>query len=248
MRTPPPGVRLSFDSEPRPNGFRARVRWTDPDTRRQVSRAEVVPDETAVEDFFGRILAAVATEIDPGITVAAYLTLVGNRWMRGIDASSTGDPYRAGMSRRVIPAFGHIPVRMLTAGLVDRVVDSWESQHSTSTLKCTLAALTRLLDEAVRDGVIGTNPARSRARRSWSRSAVGRTESPRSHVDPGSCVAQSAGSCSGQRASPRTPITYCCARYSQPGDPRLLGCSAATSTYESVSCISSARSTPEQVG
>ena len=134
--------------------------------------------------FFQRMRAAVATGIDPGITVADYLALIGNRWMRGIDASSTGDPYRAGMSRRVIPAFGHIPVRMVTAGLVDRVVDSWEGQHSTSTLKCTLAALTRLLDEAVRDGVIATNPARSSARRSWSRPAADRIESPRSHAIP----------------------------------------------------------------
>lgn len=184
MRTPPPGVRLSFDSEPRPRGFRARVRWTDPVTRRQVSRAQVVPDEGAVEDFFKRMRAAAATGIDPGITVQSYLDLIGNRWLRGIDVSSTGDPYRAGMSRRVIPAFGHIPVRMLTAGLVDRVVDGWEGEHSASTLKCTLAALTRLLDEAVRDGVIATNPARSRARRSWSRPTADRTESPRSHAIP----------------------------------------------------------------
>jgi len=91
MRTPPPGVRLSFDSEPRARGFRARVRWTDPVTRRQVSRAQVVPDEAAVEDFFERMRAAVATGIDPGITVGSYLDLVGNRWMRGIDVSSTGD-------------------------------------------------------------------------------------------------------------------------------------------------------------
>jgi integrase len=184
MRTPPPGVRLSLDYEPRPSGFRARVRWTDPETRRQVSRAEVVSDEAAVEDFFERMRVAVATGIDPGITVAGYLNLVGDRWLRGIDSSSTGDPYRAGMSRRVIPTFGHIPVRMVTAGLVDRVVDGWEGQHSTSTLKCTLAALTRLLDEAVRDGVIATNPARSRARRSWSRRGAGGIASPRSHAIP----------------------------------------------------------------
>ena len=64
---------------------------------RRLLTAAVVPDEVAVEDFSQRMRAAVATGIDPGITVADYLALIGNRWMRDIDVSSTGDPYRAGM-------------------------------------------------------------------------------------------------------------------------------------------------------
>lgn len=182
QRTPPPGVRLSFDKENRPGGVRARVRWTDPDTRKQVGCSMTVADEAAADEFFERMRVTVTTGIDPGLTVTVYLDRVGDRWMRGIDFTSTADPYRAGMSRRVLPAFGHLPVRLITAGLVDRVVDGWEQEHSTSTLKSTIAALTRLLDEAVRDGLIRTNPARSRARRSWSRSAPGRVDSPRSHA------------------------------------------------------------------
>ena len=154
MRTPPLGTALSCSIERRGSAFRARVRWIDPDTRKQVGRYKYVRDTERAEEFFESMRAAAATGLDPGITVSDYLTLIGNRWMRGIDASSTADPYRAGMSKRVIPAFGHLPVTMLSAGLIDRIVDGWENTYSTSTLKCTLAALTRLLDEAVRDDLI----------------------------------------------------------------------------------------------
>lgn len=45
------------------------------------------------------------------------------------------------------------------------VIDRWELDCSPSTLKNTVAALTRMLDEAVRDEIIATNPARARAKR-----------------------------------------------------------------------------------
>jgi len=35
--------------------------------------------------------------IEPGITFAEYLELVGERWIRGIDGTNTADPYRAGL-------------------------------------------------------------------------------------------------------------------------------------------------------
>ena len=101
-------------------GRRQPSRRGDPDdSQGQVGRSQLVDDEAAAEEFFERMRAAVATGIDPGITVAGYVRLVGDRWLRGIDVTSIGDPYRAGMSRRVLPAFGHLPVRLVTAGLVD---------------------------------------------------------------------------------------------------------------------------------
>lgn len=60
---------------------------------------------------------------------------------------------------------GHLPVTMISAGLVDRAIDEWETAHSRSTVKNTVAALVLVLDEAVRDGIIARNPARDRARR-----------------------------------------------------------------------------------
>jgi len=131
--------------------------------------------------FFERMQAAVATGIDPGITLGDFVASLGERWMRGIDGTSTADPYRAGLSKRIVPALGHLPVRLITAGLIDRTIDSREAECGSSTLKNTVAALVRVLDEAVRDGLIPTNPARSRSRRAWNK-VHDRTASPRSQA------------------------------------------------------------------
>ncbi|WP_175494378.1 tyrosine-type recombinase/integrase [Herbiconiux ginsengi] len=56
-------------------------------------------------------------------------------------------------------------MRRITAGIVDRTNDGWERTHSPSTIKNTIAALTRVLDEAVRDELITRNPMRDRASR-----------------------------------------------------------------------------------
>ena len=75
------------------------------------------------------------------------------------------DPYSAGLRRRVLPTLGHLPVAMITAGLVDRAIDQWETEFGRSTIKNTVSALVLVLDEAVRDGIIPRNPAKDRARR-----------------------------------------------------------------------------------
>ena len=43
----------------------------------------MVDDEAGAEAFFERMRAALATGIDPAITVAGYVRLVGDRWLRG---------------------------------------------------------------------------------------------------------------------------------------------------------------------
>ena len=148
MRTPPPGVALTSDVMRRNSGYVARVRWFDPDSRVRRSRSLTCQTEDQVAAFFERMRAAVATGIDPGITLGDYVASLGGRWMRGIDGTSTADPYRAGLSKRIVPALGHLPVRLITAGLVDRTIDGWEADCGSSTLKNTVAALVRVLDEA----------------------------------------------------------------------------------------------------
>ena len=133
--------------------------------------------------FFERMQAAVATGMDPGITLGDYVASLGERWMRGIDGTSTADPYRAGLSERIVPALGHLPVRLMTAGLIDRTIDSWEAECGSSTLKNTVAALVRVLDEAVRDGLIPTNPpavdrVERGTRSTTERRVLGRRRSP----------------------------------------------------------------------
>ena len=67
----------------------------------------------------------------------------------------------AGWRRRVVPTLGHLAVRMITNGAVDRAVHGWIADEcSRSTVKNSLAVLVRVLEQAVRDGVIDRNPAR----------------------------------------------------------------------------------------
>jgi hypothetical protein len=47
--------------------------------------------------------------------------------LRGLEAKTT-DPYRAGWKKRVVPTLGHIPVRMVTYGAVDRLDRRWVRQ------------------------------------------------------------------------------------------------------------------------
>ncbi|GAA2180326.1 hypothetical protein GCM10009847_17800 [Leucobacter tardus] len=69
--------------------------------------------------------------------------------------------------------------------MIDRTIDQWETQHSASTVKNTIAPLVRVLDEAVRDDLLPTNPARNRSRRSLGKSALDLKDndlSPRVHA------------------------------------------------------------------
>ena len=71
---------------------------------------------------------------------------------RGLEPK-TLDPYLAGWRRRVVPTLGHLAVRMVSHGAVDRAVYGWIADEcSRSTIKNSLAILVRVLDQAVRDG------------------------------------------------------------------------------------------------
>ncbi|MGB8382243.1 MAG: site-specific integrase, partial [Dermatophilaceae bacterium] len=112
-----------------------------------------------------RMQNASRTGVDSTQTLAEYVAFIGDRWTRGIDPTSTYDPYSAGLRRRVVPTLGHLPVTMITAGLIDRAIDQWEADFSRSTVKNSVAVLVLVLDEAVRDQIIARNPAKDRARR-----------------------------------------------------------------------------------
>lgn len=118
--------------------------------------------------------------IDPFITLSDYACSIGDRFLRGVDPTSTAAGYRAGIRLRVLPTLGHTRLLDITTGLVDRAIDSWEATHSRSTLKNTIAALTRVLDEAVRDELIARNPVRDRADRRYRPN----TELPQANLIP----------------------------------------------------------------
>jgi hypothetical protein len=86
----------------------------------------------------------------------AHLSLA----LRGLEAK-TLDPYLSGWRKRVLPVLGHLPVRVITNGAVDRAVHAWIAEDaSRSTVKNSLAVLVRVMEQAYRDGIIDRNPAR----------------------------------------------------------------------------------------
>ncbi|HYN29286.1 MAG TPA: site-specific integrase [Dermatophilaceae bacterium] len=143
----------------------ARARWTNPHTGRREEVNATFDTVDEAEAWLDAQSEQAATGVDRGQTLSEYVHAIGNRWTRTIDPTSTLDPYSAGLRRRVLPALGHLPVGMLTAGLIDRAIDRWEGESGTSTVKNTVAALVLVLDEAVRDGLLSRNPAKDRARR-----------------------------------------------------------------------------------
>ena len=122
-------------------------------------------DLRKANDFFERMESPTRSTMDPLISLRDYTKMIGGRHLRGLDPTSTASNYRGAIKLRVLPALGHLPIRSITTGTIDRTIDAWESTCSSATLKNTIAALTRVLDEAVRDELITTNPARTRARR-----------------------------------------------------------------------------------
>jgi integrase len=161
--------------------YKARVRWTHPVTHHREGTKRVFDSRAEADAWLRRMQTTADTGVDPGQTLIDYCTHVGDRWTRGIDPTSTYDPYSAGLRLRVLPALGHLPVGLVTAGLIDRAIDRWEQNYGRSTVKNTVAVLVLVLDEAVRDGIIVRNPAKDRARRKTAGRSFGSADQ-----DPGS--------------------------------------------------------------
>jgi len=92
------------------------------------------------------------------------ITVTDLRWA-GRGWRTTGDALlalsAAARAREQRPALAHLPLRMITNGAVDRAVHGWiAEQCSRSTVKNSLAVLIRVMEQAVRDGIMDRNPAR----------------------------------------------------------------------------------------
>ena len=163
----PLGVHINADTVPCGKRIRARARWTDPVSGIRESRSITVDNKASAYEFFRALRSHVGADLDRLITLTDYAHQIGDRFLRGVDMTSTAAGYRAGLWLRALPALGRLCVRDITSGIVDRSIDRWEIEHSRSTLKNTIAALTRVLDEAVRDEIITRNPVRDRAHRRY---------------------------------------------------------------------------------
>lgn len=162
----PLGVSLSVDIEERTNRaapFRARVRWIDPATKSRSSKSASFVTRDAAVDWTTRMERAAAHGVDPNLattTLSEYGTTNMALALRGLESKTT-DPYLAGWRKRVVPTLGHLPIAMITNGAVDRAVHAWIADEcSRSTVKNSLAVLVRVMEQALRDGIIDRNPAR----------------------------------------------------------------------------------------
>jgi len=164
--TLPREVDVSFDIETR-NGrakpYRARARWTDPATGRRISASEgfaELPEANAWVSAMREKAEAGITPRSASVLLAEYGERVIPLVTRDLE-SKTLDPYLAGWKLRIRPSLGHLQVRRVTHGAVDRTVDDWISDgHGLSTVKNTLSMLVRIMEQAYRDGLITGNPAR----------------------------------------------------------------------------------------
>lgn len=163
---PPVGVPLSSDVQVRADRrspYKSRVRWVDPSTQRRVSKSQAFESAELAQAWIEALERAARGGIDPAaatMRLAEYGEAVMTLAMRGLEAK-TLDPYLSGWRLRVVPSLGHLPMRMITNGAVDRTVHGWIADGcSRSTVKNSLAALVRVMEQAHRDGIIERNPAR----------------------------------------------------------------------------------------
>jgi integrase len=189
-RLPPIGVSLSADVEfrdGRPKPYRARVRWIDPTTKRRPSKSESFATPEAAQAWIDAMHQAARGGVDPtaaNLRLAEYGEAVRHLALRGLEGK-TLDPYLAGWRKRVVPALGHIPVRMITYGAVDRAVHSWIADEcGRSTVKNSLAMLSRVMEQAVRDGIVDRNPAKVTGWQHEYRRAEDELDDPRSLALP----------------------------------------------------------------
>lgn len=106
------------------------------------------------------------------MTLAESVTAIAERWVRGLDLTSTGGAYGYGLTLRVLPVRGHLPVTQITGEVTDATIDARETRYGTSTIKNSCAPLVRMHDETVRDGLIRIDPARNCAKHSPNRNAL----------------------------------------------------------------------------
>lgn len=171
----------------RPKPYKARVRWTDPATGNRRSKSHSTETPEQAQEWIDGMIHAANGGINPAAAtqrLAEYGADVMPLAIRGLERK-TLDPYMAGWRLRVVPTLGHIPTAMITNGVVDRAVYSWiEDECSRSTVKNTLAILVRVLEQAMRDGLVDHNVARVKGWQREYQQAEDELDDPRSLALP----------------------------------------------------------------
>ncbi|WP_354642937.1 hypothetical protein [Kitasatospora camelliae] len=88
-----------------------------------------------------------------------YVNLRLSAILAGLE-TTTHVPYLAGWHLRIEPELGHLPLRLITTSLITAAVRGWIADGcSRSTIKNTLAMLSRTFEQAIVDGILDRNPA-----------------------------------------------------------------------------------------
>ncbi|MCX4790937.1 hypothetical protein OG369_33720 [Streptomyces sp. NBC_01221] len=86
---------------------------------------------------------------------------------------------------RPIATRSHLTSRVITNGVVDRTVQNWiADEYSRSTVKNTVAVLVRVMEQAVRDGIVKVNSARVTGRQKLCKQAEDELLDPRALALP----------------------------------------------------------------
>lgn len=189
----PLGVKISTDIEHRRDRrgqYRARARWVNPQTKDRDSCSELLPTLPDAEAWVDKMKRLADRGVSPAtatMPLSEYGAEDGEVWplaTRGLEGK-TMDPYRAGWRLRVAPSLGHLSVRQITNGVVDRAVHSWIADEcGRSTVKNSLAILVRVMEQALRDGVIEVNPAKVTGWQKEYKQAEDELDDPRSLALP----------------------------------------------------------------
>ncbi|MFB6507087.1 MULTISPECIES: tyrosine-type recombinase/integrase [unclassified Streptomyces] len=171
----------------RPGVSEGAARWTDPTSKRRQSLSEGRGSEEEAQEWLQAIVEAAEAGPSPSpatMKLAEYGEANMDLAPRGLELK-TLDPCLSGWRMRVVPALGHLAVRMITNDVVDRAVQNWiADEHSRSTVKNTIAILVRVMEQAVRDGIIKVNPARVTGRQKLCEQAEDELLDPRALALP----------------------------------------------------------------
>lgn len=163
--------------------FRARVRWTNPQTKKRDSKSATFETEGLADQWIVDMRAFAQRGISPmsaDMTLFDYGDAHMDLAMKGLE-QKTLDPYLSGWRKRVTPTLGHLPMPMISQGIVDRAIVGWieDDGCGKSTIKNTLAVLARVLEQAKRDGLVDVNHARVRGWQALYKQVEDELENPR---------------------------------------------------------------------
>jgi hypothetical protein len=119
-------------------------------------------DPTLVTQWLTLLADATGSPVLPSLAsmpLTDYVNLRLPAILTGLE-TTTHVPYLAGWHLRIEPELGHLPIRLITTGLITAAVLGWIADGcSRSTIKNTLAMLSRTFEQAIVDGIIERNPA-----------------------------------------------------------------------------------------